>query len=127
MNINKIHLIFLFSFLCFAQNSNALDCKEGGETTAEMKECADKGLEEATKKLNATYGSYRKLLEPKQQKDLKAVQLAWIKYKDLRCDLEYSFFEGGSIAGVAKTSCLASVTKQRLEEFEDALKERTSR
>jgi len=71
--------------------------------------------------------SYRKLLEPKQQKDLKAVQLAWIKYKDLRCDFEYSFYEGGTMAGLVGTSCLINITNQRLKEFEEALRERSSR
>jgi uncharacterized protein YecT (DUF1311 family) len=107
--------------------SYAIDCNAGGETTVEMKYCANKELEEVTKKLNVTYNSYRKLLEPKQQKDLRAVQLAWIKYKDLRCDFEYSFFEGGTMAGLVGTSCLTNITKQRLKEFEEALKEQSSR
>ena len=124
MNFNKV--IFLL-FFCLIQNSYALDCKEGGETTADMKQCANKELEEVTKKLNATYNSYRKLLEPKQQKDLKAVQLAWIKYKDLNCNFEYSFYEGGTIAGLVGTNCLIYITNQRLKEFEIALKEKSTR
>ena len=127
MNLNKVNLLFVFLFFCFIQNSYALDCKDGGETTVDMKQCANKELEEVTKKLNATYNSYRKLLEPKQQNDLKAVQLAWIKYKDLRCDFEYSFYEGGTMAGLVGTSCLINITNQRLKEFEEALKEQSSR
>jgi len=126
MNFNKVKLIF-FSFFCFfIQNSYALDCKDG-ITTADMKQCANKELEVVTKKLNTAYNSYRKLLEPKQQNDLKAVQLAWIKYKDLRCDLEYSLYEGGTIAGLVGTTCLINITSQRLKEFEEELKERSSR
>jgi uncharacterized protein YecT (DUF1311 family) len=127
MNFHKANLLFVFLFFCFIQNSYALDCKDGGAGMFEMKQCANKELEEVTKKLNATYNSYRKLLTPKQQQDLKAVQLAWIKYKDLRCNLENSFYEGGTMAGLAGTSCLTNITKQRLEEFEDALKEQTDR
>jgi uncharacterized protein YecT (DUF1311 family) len=125
--MNKVNLFLFFVFFCFIQNSYALDCKDGGKTTVDMKECASKELEEATKKLNTTYNSYRKLLEPKQQNDLKAVQLAWIKYKDLRCNLEYSFYEGGSMAGLVGTTCLTYITNQRLKEFEEALKELSSR
>ena len=127
MNSNKFYLFFISLLFFCIQNSYALDCKKGGDTTMEMKECANKELEEVTKKLNTTYNSYRKLLEPKKQKDLKEVQLAWIKYKDLRCSFEYSFYEGGTMAGLIGTSCLTYITNQRLKEFEKVLKEQSSR
>jgi uncharacterized protein YecT (DUF1311 family) len=127
MQSHKLNLFFIFLFCFVLENSYAIDCKKGGDTTMEMKECANNELDELTKKLNSTYNAYRKELNPKQQNDLKAVQLAWIKYKDLRCNFEYSFYEGGSIAGLVGANCLSNITKQRLKEFEDALKEQASR
>ena len=127
MNFNKVRLLFIFLLFCVTPSSYAIDCKKGGDTTADMKECANKELEEVTKKINDTYNAYRKLLDPKQQKDLKAVQLAWIKYKDLRCDFEYSFYEGGTLAGLVGTSCLINITTQRLKELEADLKDQSSR
>jgi uncharacterized protein YecT (DUF1311 family) len=127
MNSNKVNLLLIFLLFYAAQNAYALDCKKGGETTVDMKECANKELEEVTKKINETYNAYRKLLDPKQQKDLKAVQLAWIKYKDLRCAFEYSFYEGGTMAGLVGTSCLTNITNQRLKELEADLKDQSSR
>ncbi len=127
MNSNRVNLLFIFLLFFVTQSSYALDCKKGGETTVDMKECANKELAEVTKKINETYNTYRKLLDPKQQKELKEVQLAWIKYKDLRCAFEYSFFEGGTMAGLVGTSCLINITNQRLKELEADLKDRSSR
>jgi uncharacterized protein YecT (DUF1311 family) len=127
MQASKLNLFFIFLFCFVIKNSYAIDCKNGGDTTIEMKQCANKELDELTKKLNTAYNTYRKELAPKQQNDLKAVQLAWIKYKDLRCNFEYSFYEGGSMAGLIGTSCLSNITNQRLKEFEDALREQASR
>ncbi len=119
--------IVIFLLLCIYKNSFALDCKDGGDTTADMKECARKELEQQTKKLNRAYNTYGKLLDPKQQKALRTVQLAWIRYKDLRCDFESSLYEGGTMAGLATTNCLINITNQRLKEFENYLKEYASR
>jgi hypothetical protein len=127
MQVPKLNLFFIFLLFSVMENSYAIDCKEGGDTTLEMKECAEKELGELTKKINSTYNSYRKNLDKKQQNDLKSVQLAWIKYKDLRCMFETSFYEGGTMAGLVWTSCLSRITKQRLREFEDALKDQASR
>jgi uncharacterized protein len=50
MNSNKVNLLLIFLLFYAAQNAYALDCKKGGETTVDMKECANKELEEVTKK-----------------------------------------------------------------------------
>jgi len=42
-------------------------------------------------------------------------------------NFEYSFYEGGTIAGLVGTNCLIYITNQRLKEFEIALKEKSTR
>lgn len=119
-------LIFIFIFSC--QNySFALDCKDGGNNQLDMNQCSSQKLEESTKKINKVYNEYRKSLTDDEKKSLRDIQMAWIKYKDLRCKFSAAGYEGGSMQGMVMTNCLADVTNQRLKELEDELKEKNSR
>ena len=80
--------------------------------------CAASDLERETQKINKTYNALRAKLSPKQQKDLKEVQLAWIKFKDMACKFEASGVEGGSAYSMVLSACLSAKTTQRNKDLD---------
>jgi uncharacterized protein YecT (DUF1311 family) len=75
-------------------------------------------LDRETKKINQTYNTVRAKLSPKQQQDFKAVQLAWIKFKDLDCKFQASGVAGGSAYPMIVSECLTAKTIQRNKELD---------
>lgn len=110
-----IHLAFLLS-LCTCGAAFALDCNKA-VTQAEMNGCVTQDLNQADAELNQTYLAYRAKLRPAQQNQIRDVQLAWMKYRDLSCRFESSSVAGGSAAGMALQTCLAEKTRQRAGEL----------
>ncbi|MBG7618581.1 DUF1311 domain-containing protein [Herbaspirillum sp. AP02] len=102
-------------FLC-AGASYAADCSKAA-TQAEMNACASQTLTQNDSDLNATYLAYREKLSKAQQNQLREVQLAWLKYRDLSCRFESSASAGGSAASLALQTCLADKTRQRADEL----------
>ena len=94
----------------------AVDCAKA-ITQADMNQCAAQELEREDKKINATYKDLRSKLDSEQQNELKNVQLAWIKYKDLTCKFESGGAAGGSMYSMILASCLAEKTRQRNAEL----------
>lgn len=109
-------LVLSVSTFVFPGASWALDCANA-MTQAAMNQCAAQELEREDKKINATYKELRSKLAPDQQNQLKDVQLAWIKYKDLACKYEAGGVEGGSLYPMVLASCLAQKTRQRSAEL----------
>ncbi|KAF1049074.1 MAG: hypothetical protein GAK35_00052 [Herbaspirillum frisingense] len=102
--------------LCASAGAHAADCAKAS-TQAEMNACASQALNQADADLNATYVAYRAKLRPAQQNQIRDVQLAWIKYRDLSCRFESANAAGGSAAPMVQQSCLAEKTRQRTEEL----------
>jgi uncharacterized protein YecT (DUF1311 family) len=94
----------------------ALDCNKA-VTQAEMNGCVAQDLNQADAELNQTYVAYRAKLRPAQQNQIRDVQLAWLKYRDLSCRFESSSIAGGSAARMALQTCLAEKTRQRANEL----------
>ena len=57
--------------------------------------CAAQALNKADAELNRTYLDYRSHLNKNQQNQIRDVQLAWIKYRDLSCKYATSTSTGG--------------------------------
>jgi uncharacterized protein YecT (DUF1311 family) len=95
----------------------ALNC-QNPQTQTDMNQCASIDLDKETKKLNKTYDAFRAKLNPAQKQKLKKVQLAWIKFKDLACQLEASGVYGGSAYPMVMANCLIEKTRQRNKELE---------
>ena len=95
----------------------ALDC-QNPQTQTDMNQCASSDLARETKKINKTYNDFRTKLNSAQKQQLKEVQLAWIKFKDLACQFEASGIEGGSAHSMVLASCLSEKTLQRNKELE---------
>lgn len=99
-------------------NAYALDCsKSATQTQSDMDQCATQALNQADAELNQTYIDYRNRLNKAQQNQIRDVQLAWIKYRDLSCKYASSSSTGGSAHGMALQSCLTEKTQQRTQEL----------
>jgi uncharacterized protein YecT (DUF1311 family) len=95
----------------------ALDCTSP-MTQVEMTQCTSITLERETSKINKTYSAVRAKLNPQKQAQLKDVQLAWIKFRDLSCKFNASGVEGGSAYSMLLSGCLTALTKERNRELE---------
>lgn len=98
------------------------DCKDP-ITQQDMNRCAakDAGREDAL--LNKNYKELVAKLDGKQKEQLKNVQLAWIKFRDLQCHFESDGYEGGSMQPLVHSSCLYKQTKQRNKDLGEMIKE----
>ncbi len=103
--------IFIMPAIAFAENC------ENAKTQTDMNACVYQEYQALDQKLNKAYSEYRSLLMPSQKRQLKEVQLAWIKFRDLSCTFESSGVEGGSIQPFIKGSCLTEKTRDRLNEI----------
>ncbi len=87
-------------------------------TTLDMGLCSGQKAEAADRKLNHVYQQLRQKLSGQQRQGLTSAQQAWIKFRDATCAYESSRFDGGTFAPVARASCLARVTQQRIQDLE---------
>lgn len=88
--------------------------------------CAEEHYKQEDTRLNKTYKELVDLLEKDRQEKLNESQLAWIKYRDLQCDLESSIlkpstYHFGSLYPMVLNSCLSRMTVQRNKDLEDML------
>lgn len=117
----KLHTaIFLVGLIVgpfIASSALASDCKNP-KTQTDMSLCASTDLDRETIKINKTYNALKTKSNPKQQQQIKEVQLAWIKFKDLACKFEASGVEGGSAYSMVLSNCLVEKTRQRNKELE---------
>ena len=90
---------------------------EDAATQAEMNQCARKAHEAADAELNKAYNRFVAKLDEEQRAQLKAAELAWIKYRDSTCELEGSFYKGGTMRPMIYSYCLERVTKERTAEL----------
>lgn len=118
MKLHNALLVCLFlSSVSVSSYVLALDC-QNPQTQVDINQCASTELDRETKKINKTYNNLRAKLNPTHKQQLKEVQLAWIKFKDLACQFEASGIEGGSAHSMVLASCLAEKTRQRHKELE---------
>lgn len=115
--MNKLLLGIVLTGLIFSTSALALDC-QNAETQSDMNKCFSIELDRETEKINKTYNDYKKRLDQVQKQQLKEVQVAWIKFKDLACKFEASGVEGGSAYPMILAACLTSKTRQRGEELQ---------
>ncbi len=120
MKLLKALLVCSFLSSLFVLNSAlASNCKSP-ITQTEINECSYLELQDETKKINKTYSKLQAKLTPIQKQQVKEVQLAWIKFKDLSCEFEASDVKGGSAYSMVLAFCLIRYTRQRNKEL-DAL------
>lgn len=98
-----------------AGNAAVADCSKAN-TQGDMEQCATQALNKADAELNQTYVQYRNRLDKAHQNQIRDVQLAWIKYRDLSCKYASSD-TGGSAHGLALQTCLTDKTLERTREL----------
>jgi len=108
--------LLLLSLLQFTGPALALDCSSPSNQS-DMNLCATNDLKRQNQKLNESYNAIRAKLDPKQKQDLKQVQLAWIKFRDMDCKFEASGVQGGSAYPMVLSACLSARTIQRDKEL----------
>ncbi|WP_034297769.1 lysozyme inhibitor LprI family protein [Herbaspirillum sp. RV1423] len=116
MNLFPWRIATLLSLSAFSLASYALDCNQA-QTQNDMNECAAQALNKADAELNQTYVDYRNRLGKARQNEIRDVQLAWIKYRDLSCKYASSASVGGSAHSIALQSCLTEKTQERTREL----------
>lgn len=94
-------------------SASAKDC-DNPQTQLDMNDCAVMEYQRVDSELNAVYAEYRKRLSPSQAQQLKAAEVAWIKFRDASCIFETSEVEGGSIHPLVYHDCLTTKTRERI-------------
>lgn len=105
-----------------------IDC-ENAMTQRDMNVCAHKDYEEADAALNAQWVLTKEAAKDwdegfktlnmiaRSEEALLASQRAWLKYRDTQCDVEELGVQGGSMAPMVYSSCMAEMTRERTEEL----------
>jgi len=124
-NYRKIYrriLIIAFALislsLALANSAHSNPKCNDSSNQMEMNACASVTLNTETKRINSLYNELRLKLSPKDRMKIRDIQLAWIKFRDLSCELESSGVEGGSVHSMIFSMCLTRYTRQRIEELE---------
>ena len=96
---------------------------ENAPSQYEANQCAHREYVAADAELNKVYNQLAaKLDDAEQRAQLKAAELAWIKYRDENCTFEGLFYKGGTMRPMIESFCLAHVTKARAAELREQIK-----
>ncbi len=96
-------------------SEQTIDCRQGGATQLDMNVCASREAEAADRKLETLLAELTPRLEPEARRELQEVQAQWRALRDRDCKWEEGFFAGGSVAPAIHSSCVAQLTRQRIE------------
>ena len=107
----------------FAQEQKKDPCADAQSQT-EMNMCWGKEYKAADAQLNAVYRQFTSKLSAEETAQLRAAQLAWLKYRDANCEFVADQYKGGSIRPMIAAMCLADVTNTRTSELKAQMKER---
>ena len=97
------------------------------QTQGEMNACAGIAYRNADRRLNQVYQQLLPKLSAARRQQLVTAQQAWIRFRDASCTFERSGFEGGTMAPMVQSNCLARVTEQRVKDLQNSLQELTNR
>jgi len=112
---------------CIGVSANAcMEDSVGGFSTVGMGACLNRELRWWDARLNASYRAVMaddkatdaqyiadQISAPSLAKALKAMQRAWIPYRDNRCNYESAQFGGGTGQGPAQLGCLLTMTAEQ--------------
>jgi uncharacterized protein YecT (DUF1311 family) len=117
-----ILLLFLVSATAWAQQPSAsIDpCKPDPVSQMQMNLCADYQFKQSDARLNRVYQKAMQNLKGDSGAldSLKQSEVAWLSYRDFQCKAAGRLYAGGSMAPLAVSGCLKTLTDQRI----DALK-----
>lgn len=84
--------------------------------TSEMMDCISAETARQDARLNANYKKLMAKLSAKRKKTLLEAQRAWIKFRDLNCEVYYDP-DGGTAARLASNDCFLQATADRAKEL----------
>ena len=122
-HVKKVGCLALLSTGLFvsAQASASTTCDKA-HTQTDMNKCIAAELAVEDQKLNQSYRNFQRLLNNSEKKQLKAVQLAWIDFRDKACQFSASPVRGGSAYPMALNGCLTTYTQQRRVQLDADIK-----
>jgi uncharacterized protein YecT (DUF1311 family) len=118
-------LLILIAFAATPAQKAKPDPCSNQQSQAEMNICAGKEYKAADADLNQTYQKLSAMLEAEEKAQLKDVENAWLKYRDLHCEFVADQYKGGSIRPMIHGLCLADVTRNRTAELKGQIKDRS--
>ena len=86
-------------------------------TQLELNQTSRQNFESADSKLNKAYKKLMSVLEKDRKKELKKVQLAWLKFRDLNAEFNSNQYKGGSMASMIYSQKLKEMTEKRTAEL----------
>lgn len=112
-------------------SDHCMQTNPGGQTTVGMGYCLDAEWQAWDRRLNATYARMLAQAQaedadlnssavPRQAPALKAMQRAWITFRDRKCDWARSLWGGGTGGGPATASCLLTETARQVLYLEES-------
>ncbi|MEJ0063191.1 MAG: lysozyme inhibitor LprI family protein [Alphaproteobacteria bacterium] len=111
----RIFLTWLvLACLTASGKSWAVDCASP-MTQADMTQCALEDWKKADAELNAVYKKLMKKISPAGQKELRAVQRAWIAYRDRQCAFNNLGTVNGSVHPMLISQCTSDLTREQIK------------
>lgn len=91
------------------------------QTQTQINTCAAEQYSKADADLNKVYSEIMSRLNCQRKAQLKAVQFAWIKFRDAHCQFANAELAGKSMYPTLQYGCLTSLTKTRTEQLNEIL------
>ena len=92
-------------------------------TQLELSQCSERKFRDAEADLQKAYDGFVKFLTQrladKAAEDLKASQVAWVRYRELQCHAEAGQYDGGSLKDTMFSACMESLTRARIKQLDD--------
>lgn len=114
--MKRTHWILAGAVALASLGAQARDCDKA-RNQLELNDCAADRWAAVDRELNQVYADYRKRLDASEARQLKQVQVAWIKFRDASCLFESSGVKGGSAYTMVHQGCLATRTEARVKEL----------
>ena len=113
--------------LCLLSAAFAVAAAERGDACAsassqtEINACSSDRYRQADEEMNQVYRRVKARLRAGPAAKLVQTQRAWIRFRDLQCNLESSSAGGGSAYAALRNGCLARLTSARTDDLKRIL------
>src|SRR5689334_1773280 len=118
-----LSILVLFGVVFGQGQKQSEPCAEA-QTQTDMNICWGNQYKAADATLNQVYRQLMGKLDDEEKNQLKAVESAWLKYRDANCEFVGDQYKGGTMRPMIEAICLADVTKNRTTELRNQIKDR---
>ena len=91
-------------------------------TTAAMRNCENLRYQRAEQALNSVYAELMKQLDATGKEKLRAVQSAWLQFRQAEADFEADMVREGTLAPLVRVTVMADMTEARTRELKKSLR-----